>query len=72
MSSTRWNWLVVATLALGIGLFSFPGHSPAQTTDRDDDDAGAAAVRWIGVAVRSVIDSSSASSAMSLSHAMPS
>jgi membrane-associated protease RseP (regulator of RpoE activity) len=41
MRSTRWIWSVIATLALGIGLLAFPGHSPAQTDDRDDDDAGA-------------------------------
>lgn len=49
MRSTRWTWSVVATLALGIGLLAFPGHAPAQTTDRDEDDPGAAKRKVIRV-----------------------
>lgn len=49
MRGTRWTWSVVATLAFGIGLLAFPGHSPAQTTDRDEDDSGTAKKKVIRV-----------------------
>ena len=41
MRSTRWVWSVFATLALAVCLLALPGHSMAQTSDREDGETGA-------------------------------